>query len=151
MNYKHLGKYHYIYEAIANENELRIERHPIVYSNKDYIYFVRSGATRVEDLVTLNVQTEVNYDEIASWLKYAADPDSWYSSRKYYILDKEGSEKLKELVERFNDEENLDGFRRQRMLKELFYQVARLEYGIENYERELAKAKEKIRELGGDA
>lgn len=150
MNYKHLGKYHYVYEIIANEHELRMERHPIVYSNKDYIYFVRSGDTRAEFLHTTSVQKEVNYDEMLKWVQFATDPDSWCFGREYYILDKEGSKKLKELVERFNDGD-LDEFRRQTMLKKLHDRVAKLNCGIETYERELAKAWEKIRELGGDA
>lgn len=150
MNYKHLSKYHYIYEVIANEHELRMERHPIVYSNKDYIYFVRSGATIVEALDTTSVRTEFSHDTMANFLKRAADPDSWCFGREYYILDKEGSKKLKELVDQFNDE-SLAELRKQGMLKKLFEQVDRLQYGIKNYEHELVKALEKIRELGGDA
>lgn len=151
MNYKHLGKYHYIYEVIANEHELRMERHPIIYSNKDYIYFVRSGANRAETLNTQLTQTEANYDEMLAWLQYATGPDSWGSSHRYYILDKEGVKKLKELVERFNDEEDLDEFRRQTMLKKLRAKATGLKCSIETYEYELAKANEKIKELGGDA
>lgn len=151
MNYKHLSKYHYIYEVITNERELRIERHPIVYSNKYYIYFVRSGANRAETLNTQLTQTEANYDEMLAWLQYATGPDSWGSSHRYYILDKEGVKKLKELVERFNDEEDLDEFRRQTMLKKLRAKATGLKCSIEAYEYELAKANEKIKELGGDA
>lgn len=150
MNYKHLGKYHYVYEVIANEHELRMERHPIVYSNKDYIYFVRSGDTRAEFLHTPSVQPEVNYDKMLEWIQYATDPDSWCFGRAYYILDKEESKKLKELIDQLNDE-GLAEFRRQRMLKKLLNQATGLKCSIETYEREFAKAWEKIRELGGDA
>lgn len=150
MNYKHLSKYHYIYEVIANDYEIRMERHPIVYSNKDYIYFVRSGDTKAEALITPSVQPEVNYDKMLEWIQYATDPDSCCFGRAYYILDKEESKKLKELIDQFNDE-GLIELRKQRMLKKLHDRVAKLNCGIETYERELAKAWKKIRELGGDA
>lgn len=151
MNYKHLSKYHYIYEVIANDYEIRMERHPIVYSNKDYIFFVRSGATEAEYLVTLNIPTEVNHDEMLKWLQHATDLGSWGPSRKYYILDKEESKKLKELVERFNDKEVFDEIRRQAMLNKLLDRATKLKCSIATYERELAKTDEKIKELRGDA
>lgn len=150
MNYKHLGKYHYIYEIIANEYEIRIERHPIVYSNKDYIYFVPSGTTRARILDTPNAQTEVNYDEMLTWL--VRDRSGLFRSadREFYILDKEEAKKLKEFIERFNDED-LAEFRRQKMLKNLLNQATSLKCIIETYERELAETNKKIKELGGDA
>lgn len=111
MNYKHLGKYHYIYEVIANEHELRMERHPIVYSNKDYIYFVRSGDTRAEFLHTTSVQPEVNYDEMLEWLERDRSGLFRSTDREFYILNKEGAKKLKELIGQFNDE-GLAEFRR---------------------------------------
>ena len=44
MNYKHLGKYHHIYRLlIGGDLKAHVEKFPIVYSNKHYIYFTVPG------------------------------------------------------------------------------------------------------------
>lgn len=44
MNYKHLGKYHYIYRVQLTGNiQMHIEKLPIAYSNQYYIYVIEPG------------------------------------------------------------------------------------------------------------
>ena len=45
MNYKYLGKYHYIYQLSLNEDhKLHLVKIPIVYSNKQYVFIRRLGS-----------------------------------------------------------------------------------------------------------
>lgn len=52
MNYKHLGKYHYIYRlSIGGDWKAHVEKLPIAYSNKNYIYVITPGSdelTRID-------------------------------------------------------------------------------------------------------
>ena len=52
MNYKHLGKYHYIYRlSIGGDWKAHVEKLPIAYSNKSYIYIITPGSdelTRID-------------------------------------------------------------------------------------------------------
>lgn len=54
MNYKYLGKYHHIYRlSIGGDLKAHVEKFPIVYANKHYIYFTVPGSYQPE-LATLN-------------------------------------------------------------------------------------------------
>lgn len=71
MNYKHLSKYHYIYRLYFDFRDdliAHIEKLPIIYSNKQYIYISEPGNDELRRL-TLNapygysdIKTEVNDD-----------------------------------------------------------------------------------------
>lgn len=50
MNYKHLGKYHYLYRlSFGNDSVAHVEKFPIAYSNKHYIYVIEPGS----DILTM--------------------------------------------------------------------------------------------------
>ena len=45
MNYKHLSKYHHIYRlSIGGDMKAHLEKFPIAYSNKHYIYIIIPGS-----------------------------------------------------------------------------------------------------------
>ena len=45
MNYKHLSKYHYIYRlSIGGDMKAHLEKFPIAYSNKHFIYMIIPGS-----------------------------------------------------------------------------------------------------------
>lgn len=52
MNYKHLGKYHYIYRLYYDSMFVaHLEKFPIVYSNKRYIYIKEPGCYELKRLI----------------------------------------------------------------------------------------------------
>ena len=51
MNYKYLSKYHYIYRlSFGGDQKAHIEKIPIAYSNKRYIYVIEPGCDCLKQL-----------------------------------------------------------------------------------------------------
>lgn len=51
MNYKHLGKYHYIYRlTFGGDQKAHIEKIPIAYSNKRYVCIIEPGCDCLKQL-----------------------------------------------------------------------------------------------------
>lgn len=48
MNYKYLNKYHHIYRlSIGGDRKAHLEKFPIAYSNKYYVYFIVPGNAKL--------------------------------------------------------------------------------------------------------
>ena len=61
MNYKHLGKYHYIYRlSIGGDWKAHVEKLPIAYSNKSYIYIIAPGS---DELVRIDISDRSRFFE----------------------------------------------------------------------------------------
>lgn len=51
MNYKYLSKYHYIYRlSFGGDQKAHIEKIPIAYSNKRYVYVIEPGSNCLKQL-----------------------------------------------------------------------------------------------------
>lgn len=51
MNYKYLSKYHYIYRlSFGGDRKAHIEKIPIAYSNKRYVYVIEPGSDCLRQL-----------------------------------------------------------------------------------------------------
>lgn len=51
MNYKYLSKYHYIYRlSFGGDQKAHIEKIPIAYSNKRYVYVIEPGSDCLKQL-----------------------------------------------------------------------------------------------------
>lgn len=51
MNYKYLSKYHYIYRlSIGGDRSAHVEKLPIAYANKHYMYVIQPGSDELRRL-----------------------------------------------------------------------------------------------------
>ena len=80
MNYKYLSKYHYIYRlSFGNDKVAHVEKVPIVYSNKHYIYVIDPGSDNLK-AITFNP-----YDAYSSGDVYTSLDESVKNKISLYI------------------------------------------------------------------
>ena len=104
MNYKYLGKYHYIYRlTFSSSGVANVEKFPIVYSNKRYVYIKQAGSYELIHLCLSSyysydrqINTEFNEKAIESIVKRASESFShgYGSGTWWFLLDDN-----KELIE----------------------------------------------------
>lgn len=163
MNYKHLSKYHYIYEFTFAENTARLQRFPIVYSNKDVIYYIRNGAERLE-YVSTNI-TIIGFDEsIKARLqndigKFYDDNgyDTKFKLRRFFILNKEEELALLTFVKNQSDITILKQFKLQakrallqKSLCDYTESKNKLELKISEMNSKISEIDQELKELGDD-
>lgn len=156
MNYKHLSKFHYIYRlSIGGDRKAHLEKFPIAYSNKYYIYIIVPGNA---ELVKANLEpglyrfreiyTEFN-EEIAKHISVRAmeriKQRCYGPFNCYFILD--DISPLEEFVKTINihelsraylEKEIQDLTKRKETLeknkKETEYEIANLTLALEKLE-----------------
>ena len=83
MNYKHLGKYHYLYRlSFGNDKVAHVEKLPIAYSNKHYIYVIEPGSDNLK-AITFNP-----YDTYSSGDIYTSLDESVKNKIRLYISER---------------------------------------------------------------
>lgn len=108
MNYKYLSKYHYIYRlSFHNDYTAHIEKFPIAYANKTYVYIIEPGNPELRKLTLTptaayccgDIYTEVN-DKVKGEISKRLDSN--YRCPKvlcWFLVD--DLEPLKELIDEF--------------------------------------------------
>lgn len=93
MNYKHLGKYHYIYRlTFSAKGVANVEKFPIVYSNRCYVYVKQAGSDELTKLgldtkYIREINTEFNEYVIDKIIKRASESFAHhYSSPNWWFL-----------------------------------------------------------------
>lgn len=108
MNYKYLSKYHYIYRlSFHDDYTVHIEKFPIAYANKNYVYIIEPGNPELRRLTLTptvaychgDIYTEVN-DKVKSEISDRLN-SSYHCSRLlcWFLVD--DLEPLKELIDEF--------------------------------------------------
>lgn len=142
MYYKHLSKYHYIYRlSFGGDMKAHVEKMPIAYSNSQYIYVIRPGADRLQELELCDVCKEVSEtirDKIITYLsnkikKYQSEYH-YYTRDFYFLLD--NSDILNDFAREL---EKLD-FNKEYLLSE----EKRLQYGLKRAVEESAKWRQQL-------
>lgn len=148
MNYKHLSKYHYIYRIRLTGNlQMHVEKLPIAYSNKRYIYVIIPGDDALKQLnlvpyayyefsdvyteVTDKVKDTINRKLFEGISKYG----TCYAGFSMYFLVDDPSE-----LEKIRDGINLKVYE----LSLLDADVVSREKDVERCEKALAEAKSKL-------
>lgn len=148
MNYKHLSKYHYIYRVRLTGNiQMHVEKLPIAYSNKRYIYVIVPGQDTLERLI---LQPYTPYDvsdvhtEITDKAKEAinrklfqgiSNYGTCYAGFTMYFLIDDPTE-----LEKIRTNINLKAYE----LSLLDADVVSKEKDVEQCEKALAEAKSKL-------
>lgn len=107
MNYKYLGKYHYLYRlSFGNDNVAHVEKLPIAYSNKHYIYVIEPGSDNLK-AITFNP-----YDTYSSGDIYTSLDESVKNKIRLYISEKsrKSSSYLASYWFLIDDPESLENF-----------------------------------------
>ena len=114
MNYKHLGKYHFIYHFMVDANlKAHVEKLPIAYSNQHYIYVIPTGSDELRRLTLKpyscydrsDVYTEIN-KEIQKKIHTRAARNlreygaGWGRTDAWFLLDEPKS--LQDFAEKFS-------------------------------------------------
>jgi len=67
MEAKDLSKQKYIYKVYTNDNhEIHCEKYPVVYANKERVYFKDSGPD-LDSTITSNIRDELTVNDIVNW------------------------------------------------------------------------------------
>lgn len=148
MNYKHLSKYHYIYRIrLAGNLQMHVEKLPIAYSNKRYIYVIIPGDDELKQLrLTPYVYHSVSdvYTEVTDKVKEAINHKLFEGISKYgtcyagftmYFLVDDPSE-----LEKIRDGINLKAYE----LSLLDADVVSQEKEVERCQKQLAEARSKL-------
>lgn len=150
MNYKHLSKYHYIYRIRLTGNlQMHVEKLPIAYSNKRYIYVIIPGEDALERLSLLpytHYDISDVYTEVTDKVKEAinrklfqgiSDYGTCYAGFSMYFLidDPEELEKIRTGI-------NLKAYE----LSLLDSDVVSREKDVKRCEANLTEAKRKLAE-----
>ncbi len=148
MNYKYLSKYHYIYRIrLAGNLQMHVEKLPIAYSNKRYIYVIIPGDDELKQLcltpyvyydfrdvyteVTDKVKEDINRKLFQGIAKYG----TCYAGFSMYFLLDDPTE-----LEKIRDGINLKAYE----LSLLDADVVSKEKEVEQCEKSLAEAKSKL-------
>lgn len=150
MNYKHLGKYHYIYRlSFGGDTRIHIEKLPIAYSNQHYVYAIEPG---VYELTKLTLRPFAFYDhgdiytdtsekteeKIVTYLSSVAKDGYKCFNRKFYFLIDDPAE-LDALGERIGRVNLLRAW--------LTSEAVRIQNTIESQEKETQKWRSKLANL----
>ena len=102
MNYKHLSKYHYIYQISYANKQVFVEHYPIVYSNKYYIYYTIPGCAYLRNVDTNKAVFELN-DELKQRLCKNVGLDRYMEIYNvptiWYLATKEQVDSIQEFVD----------------------------------------------------
>lgn len=148
MNYKHLSKYHYIYRIRLTGNlQMHVEKLPIAYSNKRYIYVIVPGDDALKQLRLVpyvyyefsDVYTEVT-DKVKETINRKlfqgiANYGTCYAGFTMYFLVDDPSE-----LEKIRDCINLRAYE----LSLLDADVVSQEKEVERCQKQLAEARSKL-------
>lgn len=108
MNYKYLSKYHYIYRlSFHDDYTVHIEKFPIAYANKTYVYIIEPGNPELRKLTLTptaaychgDIYTEVN-DKVKGEISNRLNSNYRYSQVLCWFLV-DDLEPLKELIDEF--------------------------------------------------
>lgn len=157
MNYKYLSKYHHVYRlSIGGDKKAHLEKFPIAYSNKHYIYIIVPGNTELVKAVLepglyryREIYTEFN-EEIAKQISVRAmeriKERCYGPFNCYFILD--DISPVEEFVKTINiyelqrayvEKEIQDLTKRKEMWeknkKETEYEIANLTLALEKLEK----------------
>ena len=111
MNYKYLSKYHYIYRlSLCDDHTAHIEKFPIAYSNKTYLYVIESGNPELRKLTLTptsaychgNIYVEVN-DKVKSEISNRLNSSYRYARVLWCWFLVDNLEPLKELIDEFQN------------------------------------------------
>ena len=141
MNYKHLSKWHYIYRlSFGGDWKAHVEKLPIAYSNKHYIYVAVPGDDELHKIIWTPAMYESRdaYEEISAQIEENivkgltasyGNSISYYRNKttRYFLLD--DPTPLHEMAERLSA---LD------LQKEYLFSLKR------EYERNVADVKKKL-------
>lgn len=148
MNYKHLSKYHYIYRIRLTGNlQMHVEKLPIAYSNKRYIYVIVPGDDALKQLrlvpyayyefsdVYTEVTDKVKDDINRKLFQGIANYGTCYAGFTMYFLVDDPSE-----LEKIRDGINLKAYE----LSLLDADVVSQEKEVERCQKQLAEARSKL-------
>lgn len=100
MNKENLCKHKWIYYVYTNSNgDNHIEKYPIIYINKKYVYFKRSREDKLGMTYTNNVKTDLAA-VFQRGYKYLYEHD------RYYWIHEENSDSIIKAAKAKFDEEN---------------------------------------------
>lgn len=114
MNYKHLSKWHYIYRlTFGGDWKAHVEKLPIAYSNKHYIYVAVPGDDELHKIVLTPAMYESRdaYEEVSAQIEENivkslassyANRSAYYrtNNTRYFLLDDPAP--LHEMAERLS-------------------------------------------------
>ena len=142
MNYKYLSKYHYIYRLSFHDDTAHIEKIPIVYANKTYLYVIEPGNPELRKLTLTptvtyyhgDIYTEVN-DKVKGEISNRLNSSYRYPCVLCWFLV-DNLEPLKELIDEFQN----------KTLQKLYLEKERnrLDLSVRNMKYDLDKKTEEL-------
>lgn len=150
MNYKHLGKYHYIYRlSFGGDGGTHIEKLPIAYSNQHYVYVIQPGSYELKQLSLrsfngyspCDIFTEVDdkaREKIVRWLGEITNSGYKVFRREYYFLI-DDPEELKQMADQIDHVDLLKAY--------LMSQANDIQRHIDYREKETQKWRSKLANL----
>lgn len=152
MNYKYLSKYHYIYRLSFHDNyTAHIEKCPIAYANKTYIYIIEPGNPELRKLTLPptaayyhgDIYTEVN-DKVKGEIANRLNSSYRYSRVLCWFLV-DDTEPLRELIDEFQNK-TLQKLYLENERDRLNLSVRNAKFDLDKKTEELEKIKRKIAE-----
>lgn len=153
MNYKYLSKYHYIYRVSFHDDyTAHIEKFPIAYANKIYMYIIEPGNPELRKLTLTptaryyhgDIYTEVN-DKVKS--EIANRLNSRYRCSqlwRWFLVDDLAL--LKELIDELQHK-TLQKLYLERELERLDLSVRNMKYDLEKKSKELENINQQLVDL----
>lgn len=150
MNYKHLGKYHYIYRlSFGGDGGTHIEKFPIAYSNQHYVYVILPGSYELKQLSlrsfdgysACDIFTEAGdkvREKIVRWLGEIVNSGYKVFRREYYFLI-DNPEELKQMVDQIDHVDLVKAY--------LMSQANDIRRTIDHQEKETQKWRSKLANL----
>lgn len=151
MNYKHLSKYHYIYRIlIGGDMKAHVEKFPIAYSNKFYIYVIIHGGNDLKKLEFNRYRNKI-YTELTESIKNSISNHIMGCSRYdngamefWFLID--DPTPLMEYAEQITAKDITMRYLKQEKAR-LEVQVKNDQYGLEKHSNELIAINEKLYQL----
>lgn len=153
MNYKYLNKYHYIYRLSFNDDyTAHIEKIPIVYANKTYLYVIEPGDPELRRLTLTptvaychgDIYTEVS-NKVKSEIADRLNSHYRYSQFLCWFLV-DNLEALHELIDEFQHK-TLQKLYLEKERDRLDLSVKNMKYDLEKKAKELESVNRQLVEL----
>lgn len=154
MNYKYLSKYHYIYRlSFHADYTAHIEKIPIAYANKTYVYVIEPGNPELRRLYLTStvphghgdIYTEVN-DEITKKISIRLNSTKYSNTQIscWFLVD--NLEPLKKLIEEFRHK-TLNKLCLEKERDDLVLSVRNMKFWLDKRTEELESINRKLAEL----
>ena len=153
MNYKYLSKYHYIYRLSFHDNyTAHIEKCPIAYANKTYMYIIEPGNPELRKLTLTStaahyhgdIYTEVN-DKVKGEIANRLNSQYRCSQLlRWFLVD--DLEPLKELIDEFQHK-TLQKLYLERERERLDLSMRNAKFDLDKKIKELESVNQKLAEL----